>query len=143
MPRRVPWSHGKCRRPSRPSAANRGYTDRRHREFRLAVLRLYSWTCVDCGRVCTDKREAHADHNSPIVPGTDYCENGCSRYDVSNGRCRCVKCHSSKTARETQRDGQVVADPGGGFQSSEGPQITNHLLAAEGSPQVFGGGGST
>ena len=101
MPRKLPYV--RLPRPQRrPNAAARGYCDAKHRRWRLAVLRRDDWTCQDCGRVCTDKAEAHADHVSPIVPGTDYCENGCSRYDVSNGKCRCLSCHSRKTARETR-----------------------------------------
>lgn len=84
----------------RPNAAARGYCDRRHAAWRLRVLTRDHWTCVDCGRVCSDKREAHADHVSPVVPGTDRCVNGVSRYDVSNGACRCIKCHGRKTASE-------------------------------------------
>ena len=84
----------------RPNAYQRGYCDRRHMVWRRAVLVRDNWTCVDCGRVCSDKREGHADHVSPIVRGTDRCENGVSRYDVSNGACRCIKCHASKTARD-------------------------------------------
>lgn len=84
----------------RPSAAARGYCDRRHASWRRAVLVRDNWTCRDCGRVCADKREAHADHVSPIVPGTDRCENGCSRYDTDNGACRCIRCHAAKTARD-------------------------------------------
>lgn len=87
----------------RPSAYRRGYVDRRHLAWRRAVLVRDNWTCVDCGRVCSDKREAHADHVSPVVPGTDRCENGCSRYDVANGACRCDSCHGRKTAREHRK----------------------------------------
>jgi hypothetical protein len=141
MPRRVPWSHGAWRRPSRPNAAKRGYTDRRHREFRLAVLRRDNWQCRSCGRLCTDKREAHADHVSPVVQGTDYCESGCSRYDVGNGQCLCDSCHSKKTAFESSGDARIVADPGGASQSSQPPAQVNHSLAARGRPQVLEGGG--
>jgi 5-methylcytosine-specific restriction endonuclease McrA len=84
----------------RPNAFQRGYCDKAHAAWRRAVLVKDNWTCVDCLRVCGDKREAHADHVSPVVPGTDTCENGMSRYDPANGACRCIRCHSKKTARE-------------------------------------------
>jgi hypothetical protein len=64
------------------------------------VLVRDDWTCRDCGRVCSEKREAQADHVSPVVPGTGRCENGASRYDVSNGACRCIRCHAIKTAKD-------------------------------------------
>jgi 5-methylcytosine-specific restriction endonuclease McrA len=84
----------------RPNAYQRGYCDSRHASWRRAVLVRDNYTCVDCGRVCSEKREAHADHVSPVVHGTDRCENGASRYDISNGACRCITCHARKTARE-------------------------------------------
>jgi 5-methylcytosine-specific restriction endonuclease McrA len=141
MPRKLPYvSVPKPRR--RPSAAARGYCSRKHREWRLAVLRRDEWTCQDCGRVCTDKAEAHADHVSPIVQGTDYCEDGSSRYDVRNGKCRCIRCHSRKTQAENAGGKRIPADPRGGFQSSKAPTNPNHLLAARTRPGVFEGGGS-
>ena len=87
----------------RPNAYRRGYVDFKHAAWRRAVLVRDNWTCVDCGRVCSDQREAHADHVSPVVPGTDKCESGCSRYDVSNGACRCASCHGRKTASEHRK----------------------------------------
>lgn len=84
----------------RPNAYQRGYCDPRHAAWRRAVLVRDNWTCVDCGRVCSEKREAHADHVSPVIRGTDRCENGVSRYDIGNGACRCITCHAKKTARE-------------------------------------------
>jgi len=84
----------------RPNAYRRGYCDPRHASWRRAVLVRDNWTCVDCHRVCSEKGEAHADHVSPVVHGTDRCENGVSRYDIGNGACRCAACHGKKTARE-------------------------------------------
>ena len=101
IPARLVSSAAPPRVERRPSAAARGYCDHRHGSWRRAVLVRDNWTCQDCGRVCSDMREAHADHVSPIVPGTDQCENGASRYDRSNGQCLCIKCHSKKTMRDT------------------------------------------
>jgi 5-methylcytosine-specific restriction endonuclease McrA len=86
----------------RPSAAERGYCDAKHKAWRLAVLNRDAWQCRVCGRVCGSKREAHADHVSPVVVGTDYCEDGRSRYDVAAGQCLCVSCHGRKTEAETR-----------------------------------------
>lgn len=105
MPTKAPWCGVRAKRiEHRPNAAARGYTDRRHREFRLAVLNRDAWQCRRCGRVCTDRREAHADHVSPVVQGTDYCESGVSRYDIDNGQCLCASCHTIK-GREERGDG--------------------------------------
>ncbi len=101
----------RTRRPrveQRPNAAARGYCDRRHRAWRLAVLRRDNWQCRACGRVCGGPREAHADHVSPVVLGTERCSNGVSRYDVGNGQCLCVRCHAVKGLRERAAD---AADP--------------------------------
>lgn len=105
MPRKIPMMNvpagpRRQRVEYRPNAAARGYCDRRHRAFRLAVLNRDLWTCRMCGRVCSGLREAHADHRSPVVPGTDRCENGMSRYDVDNGQCLCAACHTVKGVRE-------------------------------------------
>ena len=81
----------------RPNAYQRGYTDRRHQAWRIAVLTRDAWQCRQCGRVCADKREAHADHISPVVHGTGVCRDGRSRYDVDGGQCLCHSCHSRKT----------------------------------------------
>lgn len=56
------------------------------------MLLACNWQCVDCGRVCVG-REMHADHVVPISQGG-------SRYDVSNGAARCVRCHGRKTRNE-------------------------------------------
>ena len=82
------------------NAAARGYCDKAHRQWRLAVLTRDAWVCRECGKVCAGKRQAHADHVSPIVAGTGYCENGLSRYDPSAGQCLCASCHGRKTATE-------------------------------------------
>jgi hypothetical protein len=88
----------------RPSAAERGYCDAKHKAWRLAVLNRDAWQCRVCGRVCGDKREAHADHISPVVVGTDYCEDGRSRYDLTAGQCLCIACHGRKTEAETRNN---------------------------------------
>ena len=77
----------------RPNAAARGYCDKAHRAWRQAVLTRDAWTCRDCGRVCSDKREAHADHVVAISQGGE-------RYDVANGQTLCIRCHARKTLRE-------------------------------------------
>lgn len=101
MPQRIP-AHRPVRlrssRPrrddtARPNAAARGYCDKAHRSWRLAVLLRDAWTCQECGRVCDGEREAHADHVLPISRGGQ-------RYDVRNGQTLCHGCHSRKTARE-------------------------------------------
>ena len=106
MPTRIP-THSPPRlrsaqRPdaNRPNAYQRGYTDKRHQAWRLAVLTRDAWQCRACGRVCSDKREAHADHISPVVPGTDVCRDGRSRYDIEVGQCLCGGCHQRKTNAE-------------------------------------------
>ncbi len=84
----------------RPNAYQRGYTDRRHQAWRIAVLTRDAWQCQSCSRVCANKREAHAHHTSEVVAGTEVCRDGRSRYDVSVGQCLCASCHSRKTAGE-------------------------------------------
>ena len=89
------------RKENRPNGYQRGYSDRRHSAWRRAVLLRDNWTCRACGHVCGEKGNAHADHVSPVVPGTKVCVDGRSRYDVDVGQCLCHSCHSSKTANET------------------------------------------
>jgi 5-methylcytosine-specific restriction endonuclease McrA len=98
----------------RPNAAARGYCDSRHKAWRLAVLTRDAWQCQDCGRVCADRREAHADHVSPVVHGTEVCRDGRSRYDVAGGRCLCVRCHSRKTNKELHKERAAGARGEGG-----------------------------
>jgi 5-methylcytosine-specific restriction protein A len=94
MPRRIP-SFRPTRLAScdsnRPNAAARGYCDSRHQRWRLAVLNRDNWQCRACGRICSGKGEAHADHIVPVGSCVD-------RYDLSNGQCLCSSCHSRKTA---------------------------------------------
>ena len=99
MPQRIP-SHSPPRlrtaRPrrdetARPNASARGYCDKRHRAWRLAVLTRDAWQCRGCGAVCP--RYAQADHIVPISQGGE-------RYDVSNGQTLCIRCHGRKTKRE-------------------------------------------
>ena len=109
MPTRIPVCQPlrlrATRKPeARPNAYQRGYTDDRHKAWRIAVLLRDAWTCQHCGRICADKREAHADHVSPVVHGTDHCEDGRSRYDVASGQTLCVRCHGRKTLRESRGD---------------------------------------
>ena len=100
MPQRIP-SHkpprlaGRPRRDDskRPNAAARGYCDKAHRAWRQAVLTRDAWQCQACGRVCGDRREAHADHIVPVSRGGE-------RYSVANGQCLCVSCHGRKTRGE-------------------------------------------
>ncbi|MGA0927281.1 MAG: HNH endonuclease [Burkholderiaceae bacterium] len=84
----------------RPNAHERGYCDKRHKAWRLAVLTRDGWQCQTCGRICSGKREAHADHRIPIIQAPHL------RYDVANGQCLCVACHASKTRRE-QKSGKI------------------------------------
>jgi len=100
MPNRIP-THKPHRLPgprsryeaTRPNAAAMGYCDKRHRAWRRAVLTRDGWQCRACGRICSGYREAHADHILPIADGGD-------RYDLANGQCLCVSCHSRKTRAE-------------------------------------------
>ena len=57
------------------------------------MLTRDAWQCQKCGRVCSNRREAHADHIKPITSGGE-------RYDVANGQCLCVRCHGRKTKAE-------------------------------------------
>lgn len=100
MPQRIPLHRPLRLRPARkrdestrPNAAARGYCDKAHRAWRQAVLTRDAWTCRDCGRVCSEHKEAHADHIVPISQGG-------ARYDVGNGACRCAACHARKTLSE-------------------------------------------
>ena len=100
---------------ARPSAYVRGYGER-HEAWRVAVLTRDNWTCQKCGHVCWERRNAHADHVSPVVHGTDVCEDGRSRFDPDVGQCLCGTCHRQKTAIERTsraRDaGTAAADRG-------------------------------
>jgi len=107
MPTRVPRFRQARLRPaslpeSRPNAASRGYCDKRHFAWRLAVLTRDGWRCRRCSMLCTKKGEAHADHISPVVAGSDRCVNGVSRYDVAGGQCLCAHCHQKKTNAESR-----------------------------------------
>lgn len=101
MPNRIPAhipARVRTRRPRRdescrPSAAARGYCDKAHKAWRLAVLTRDAWQCQGCLRVCSDRREAHADHIVPISQGGE-------RYDVANGQTLCLRCHGRKTRHE-------------------------------------------
>jgi len=131
MPQRIPSHkpprlHARSRRDesTRPSAAARGYCDRAHRAWRQAVLTRDAWACRACGRVCSDHREAHADHIVPISQGGE-------RYDVANGQTLCASCHSRKTAREqheARRAASAVVDQraAGRLEIEQGEGISSH-----------------
>ena len=98
MPERLPVFkpprlRSRPREEGRPNAHQRGYCDKTHKAWRLAVLTRDAWQCQKCGRVCSNRREAHADHIKPITSGGE-------RYDVANGQCLCVRCHGRKTKAE-------------------------------------------
>ena len=98
MPERLPVFkpprlRSRPREEGRPNAHQRGYCDQAHKSWRLAVLTRDAWQCQKCGRVCSNRREAHADHIKPITSGGE-------RYDVANGQCLCVRCHGRKTKAE-------------------------------------------
>ena len=102
MPTRIPIhrplrlvSRRKRDDTNRPNAAARGYCDKSHRAWRLAVLTRDAWTCCDCRRVCGGPKEAQADHVVPIRKGGE-------RYDLANGQTLCIACHGRKTHRESQ-----------------------------------------
>jgi len=107
MPQRIP-THRPARlrtgprrdETTRPNAAARGYCDKAHKAWRLAVLTRDAWTCRECGRVCGGPKEAQADHVTPISQGGE-------RYDVQNGQCLCIACHARKTLRERGDRGRV------------------------------------
>jgi 5-methylcytosine-specific restriction endonuclease McrA len=106
MPHRIPIHrplHLGARRKrddsARPNAAARGYCDKAHRAWRLAVLTRDAWTCRECARVCGGPKEAQADHVKPISQGGE-------RYDVDNGQCLCIACHARKTLRERKPGGR-------------------------------------
>lgn len=107
---------------NRPTASARGYCSNRHRKWRKAVLTAAAWQCQQCGRVCTDRGEAHADHISPVVHGTEFCEDGLSRYDVAAGQCLCAPCHGRKTrAENTQTTTKPTATAAESFRG-DGPK---------------------
>lgn len=100
MPQRIPTHRPPRLRTAqrrdesvRPNASERGYTSKAHRLWRQAVLTRDAFACVDCGRI---DQANHADHVVPIAQGG-------AKYDVANGACRCIKCHSRKTARENNQ----------------------------------------
>ena len=83
----------------RGSAYARGYNSPEHRSWRRTVIQR-DRVC-DCGAALVDPRgeplpTAHADH---IIPKRA----GGAEFDLRNGKGRCNRCHSRKTARE-QRD---------------------------------------
>ena len=105
MPQRIPLFRSPRLRPAasgelRPNAAARGYCDAKHQAWRQAVLVRDAYVCRSCRRVCGLKGEAHADHASPVIAGSDRCEDGRSRYDVAAGQCLCASCHQRKTNAE-------------------------------------------
>jgi hypothetical protein len=95
---RPPRLHGTVISEARPNSSERGYCSIAHRKWRQAVLTRDAFACVVCGKI--DQRN-HADHIVPLMPGTDRCMDGRSRYDVAGGQCLCASCHTRKTARES------------------------------------------
>ena len=87
------------RQENRPNAAQRGYCDNSHKQWRMAVLVRDAYQCQSCGKICGGKRDAHADHILPISEGG-------ARYDLSNGQCLCAACHGRKTLRENREHPQ-------------------------------------
>jgi 5-methylcytosine-specific restriction endonuclease McrA len=83
----------------RPNAAARGYCNKAHRQWRLAVLMRDNYQCQHCGKVDAHN---HADHVIPVVLGTTCCNDGRSRYDLTAGQCLCGGCHARKTLREAR-----------------------------------------
>jgi hypothetical protein len=72
MPERLPVFkpprlRSRPREEGRPNAHQRGYCDKTHKAWRLAVLTRDAWQCQKCGRVCSNRREAHAEHIKPII----------------------------------------------------------------------------
>jgi 5-methylcytosine-specific restriction endonuclease McrA len=92
---RPPRVRGAKRIEYRPNAHERGYCDKRHKAWRLAVLTRDAWVCRDCGALASGRGEAHADHVIPVSVRPDL------RYDIGNGQCLCVRCHCRKTKRES------------------------------------------
>lgn len=121
MPQRIP-SHKPPRigprhrrdESKRPSAHERGYCDKAHRAWRQAVLTRDAWQCQACGRVCGDKREAHADHIVPISQGG-------GRYSLSNGQTLCIACHGRKTRAEQQATARARAEAAAGLGNAAPP----------------------
>jgi len=97
MPTRMPaFRSPKIRQrrgEDRPNAHQRGYCSKQHRAWRQAVLTRDAWQCQMCGRICSELREAQADHKVAIADGG-------ARYDVANGQCLCLACHAKKGAAE-------------------------------------------
>lgn len=101
MPKRVPrYKAPRVRQyrqfaETRPNAAVRGYCDKKHQVWRMAVLARDGYLCRVCSRACGSKGEAHADHVIPVKVRPDL------RYEVANGQCLCASCHQRKTNRES------------------------------------------
>lgn len=87
------------REENRPNAAQRGYCDNSHKQWRMAVLIRDAYQCQVCKKICGGKRDAHADHILPISQGG-------ARYDLENGQCLCAACHARKTLREQREHSQ-------------------------------------
>jgi 5-methylcytosine-specific restriction endonuclease McrA len=106
MPKKIPYlqpiRNREKKQPARddsnrPSAAERGYCSRAHREWRKAVLTADAWTCRACGKLCSGDREAHADHIVPVSIDESL------RYDIKNGQCLCAACHARKGRTDGSR----------------------------------------
>lgn len=79
-------------RPTRANSYRRGYGGKEWEAIRLRVLLRDNWQCRACGRVCSDKKEAHCDH---IIPkragGPDTLE---------NLQCLCSRCNAKKVKQD-------------------------------------------
>lgn len=82
------------KREGRPNSWARGYTGAAWEALRLRVLTRDNWQCRHCGRVASNRQEAHCDH---IVPKTQG-----GKDEESNLQCLCSACHARKTNRERQ-----------------------------------------
>ena len=106
MPQKIPtltppWvSQVRASRPKQDTTARKPqgtrYTSKAHRQWRQAVLTASAWQCRECGKVDASN---HADHIVPIEAGGE-------QYEIENGQCLCISCHSRKTRRENVRQGK-------------------------------------
>lgn len=70
-------------------------TSARYREWRKSVFQRDNWTCVLCGR--RGKGDLHADHIKQFALYPEL------RFEISNGRTLCVKCHKSTESYGTKK----------------------------------------
>ncbi|MEY3205094.1 MAG: phage Dante [Planctomycetota bacterium] len=106
---------------------------------RLAVFKRDGFFCHICGQQ-TSEEYRHDDPRSPTIDHHPIPLSKGGDHDWHNVRCACSRCNAIKSDRMEDETSHAPQAPS---RCSEDPQITNHPLAAEGRPQVFGGGGST